>query len=254
MRPVLRAALGARPARWLNDQTGNLAANSEVLARAAWTARRSTMNRNGILSALESMAGLRSRCMYCGDSEACDIEHYRPKSPVQWRSFVFDWGNLLWICQPCNRLKGDKFPLAPDSSPLLLDPAVDRVWDYFCFVPETGYLVAREDVDPALQARAEATLSEDITRLVFQLILDERRRTYRQLRRAISSYVASQLSAQDEEELLVACVDAGYPELCEWFLALDGSADSPFREFVLASPGVVEEIRVRLNQHFPGVW
>lgn len=78
------------------------------------------------------------KCCYCEKREEQakyrDIEHYRPKSTYWWLAWT--WENLLFACMDCNReLKGDQFPLSPDSErlvaeqdppggeqPLVLDP------------------------------------------------------------------------------------------------------------------------------------
>jgi uncharacterized protein (TIGR02646 family) len=92
-----------------------------------------------------------SKCCFCeGRFEAhaaADVEHYRPKSYVQQSKgsvklypgyywLVYDWENLYYCCQVCNRsYKGNLFPLLHpghrarthtdninDEKPLLLDP------------------------------------------------------------------------------------------------------------------------------------
>jgi uncharacterized protein (TIGR02646 family) len=255
MRPVIRVPLGLGPSRWLSDQAENLHGNPTADAKARWTSRRKTMNTNGITAALHLMAGDRTRCMYCGDSQGCDIEHFRPKAVSQWRTFVFSWSNLLWICQPCNRHKGDAFPLdAIDGSPLLLDPASDKPWDYFDFVRETGYLVVRDDIVGLARRRAEATVSESITRISFQIILDERKRASRQLTRATAAFLNGERTPHAEQEFFVACVDAGYPELCEWFYSERGVLESPFNQILHEMPDVVAKLRQVMNFFFPGVW
>ena len=81
------------------------------------------------------------RCMYCEDSAADEVEHYRPKD--LYPELVFAWGNYLYSCGPCNAPKrsffaifadpnGDVVELArtpkqkilqpADGHPLLIDP------------------------------------------------------------------------------------------------------------------------------------
>ena len=189
MRPAARPSLPTRPRDWLRRQANVLVADPAIDVKTRWRDRRQTMNRNGVVEALRKMAGWRARCMFCGDSEGCDIEHYRPKSVASFRTNVFDWTNLLWLCQPCNRRKGNRFPLSLGQAALLLDPASDRTWDYFDFVPFTGYLVARVDLTADRRSRADATLQEELTRLNDQIVLEERRRAGRHLRRATERYL-----------------------------------------------------------------
>ena len=46
---------------------------------AAWKSARQTKPIKTALGALQTMAGNRQRCMYCGDSHGTDIEHFWPK-------------------------------------------------------------------------------------------------------------------------------------------------------------------------------
>lgn len=111
---------------------------------------------------LEEMTTGAARCMYCEDSLASEIEHYRPKALYPERTF--DWFNYLYACGSCNRNKGDRFavfsselgevldvtrrrnaPIAPPAAgaAVLLDPRHDDasrllrldLVDTFFFVP-----------------------------------------------------------------------------------------------------------------------
>lgn len=254
MRHVVRPDIPHRSKKWLGKQTTKLASEPTLDPKKLWRERRNTMNRNGISQGLRDMAGWRARCMYCGDSEGCDIEHFRPKSRPEWRAFVFVWENFLWICQPCNRLKSATFPVDVASAPLLLDPSADRPWDYFDFVPVTGYLVARADLLGSALARAEATLLEINTRLGHQIILSERQRSFRHLVRAAEAYLSCDVASDGEKEFINACVDSGYPELCEWFYARTGSVDHPFSAVIGSAPAVVAKLKQALNELYPSVW
>ncbi|WP_345963834.1 HNH endonuclease [Streptomyces sp. BRB040] len=73
-------------------------------------------------SALAEMAPGLERCMYCGDNQGTDIDHFEPirENPLR----TFDWDNHLLACSLCNsHLKRDVFPLATDGTPLLVDPS-----------------------------------------------------------------------------------------------------------------------------------
>lgn len=101
------------------------------------------------------------KCCYCEQKKLPqfnDVEHYRPKARADrgpgfgkygywW--LAWDWDNLLFSCDLCNRSrKSDQFPLAPNSVPLderteeqppgkeyplLLDPAADDPMDHIRF-------------------------------------------------------------------------------------------------------------------------
>ncbi|WP_251982596.1 HNH endonuclease [Streptomyces violaceusniger] len=71
---------------------------------------------------LAEMAPGLERCMYCGDSQGTDIDHFEPVRVNPLRTF--DWNNHLLACSLCNsHLKRDLFPLAADGTPLLVDPS-----------------------------------------------------------------------------------------------------------------------------------
>lgn len=76
------------------------------------------------------------KCCYCEkatEEKHNHVEHYRPKSRYWWLAWT--WDNLLYACEVCNELKGERFPLhggvplhAEESPPgteiaLLLNPA-----------------------------------------------------------------------------------------------------------------------------------
>lgn len=49
------------------------------------------------------------RCMYCEDSLANQVEHFKPKDFYPELAFV--WHNYLYSCGPCNLRKNNKFPI-----------------------------------------------------------------------------------------------------------------------------------------------
>ena len=53
------------------------------------------------------------RCMYCEDSVADEVEHFRPKD--LYPEVVFAWMNYLYACGPCNREKSKKFVVVDDT-------------------------------------------------------------------------------------------------------------------------------------------
>ena len=50
--------------------------------------------------ALSAMCHGPRRCMYCEDSAADEVEHFRPTD--LYPEFVFAWMNYLYACGPCN--------------------------------------------------------------------------------------------------------------------------------------------------------
>ncbi|WP_371773091.1 HNH endonuclease [Streptomyces sp. NBC_01438] len=124
-----RAALPADTAAQLEGFTRDIArtAESDRKDTAARLWSHSTVRRHvreGLLDALTDMAPGHQRCMYCGDGQGTDIDHFEPKSLAPLRTF--DWLNHLLACSYCNsNQKRNRFPRADtDGSPLLLDPTL----------------------------------------------------------------------------------------------------------------------------------
>lgn len=253
MRPIVREQLNSRPLSWLARNQAALDSDPSIDPSRRWAARRPTMNNNGIVAALRGMAGARQRCMYCGDSEGCDIEHYFPKANPLWRDRVFSWGNMLWICAPCNRLKNATFTLN-EGRPLLLNPESDYVWDFFDYVMESGQLVPRCDLNPRDRLRAEYTIEEAVSRLSYDLVCESRQITSRNLMRATSRFLESVRDDRARGDFIAHVVDCDHPELCEWHLCLLGSHEEPFASLLEEVPDLVPEVRAELNRRYPGVW
>ncbi|MEU4027428.1 HNH endonuclease [Streptomyces anulatus] len=114
---------------------------SDRKARAAdlWahtTVRRRV--RDGLLATLADMAPGHQRCMYCGDSQGTDIDHFEPKSLAPLRTF--EWLNHLLACAYCNsNQKRNTFPRSEkDGSPLLLDPTLQEPLEHLRLVLPVG--------------------------------------------------------------------------------------------------------------------
>jgi len=78
--------------------------------------RRRNVRRNAIFQSvrenLDSMCRGARRCMYCEDSVADEVEHYRPKD--LYPEVVFAWENYLYSCGPCNGPKRNFFAIFAD--------------------------------------------------------------------------------------------------------------------------------------------
>ncbi|QMU74236.1 hypothetical protein GXP74_34325 [Streptacidiphilus sp. P02-A3a] len=78
-----------------------------------------------------------SRCMYCGDSEGTDIDHFRPiaSDPLG----TFRWTNHLLACSHCNsNMKRDRYPRDSSGACLLVDPCVDDPHEHLELTFATG--------------------------------------------------------------------------------------------------------------------
>jgi len=254
MRRYARVALSARASRWLERNSDQLVGDRSISVSSRWSARRQTMNNNGIVDALARMCGAKRRCMYCGDSEACDIEHFYPKSMAEFRGRVFRWDNFLFICAPCNRLKNNSFKLTNDGLPLLLNPIDDDPWEFFDYVEETGALVPRYDLPEDRRRRAESTLDDATSRLSFEVIVNARMETVKGLRRAIRVYMNSERSVSDRLEMVEDVARLGRPELVQWYLSGASPACDEMANFVISDYELVAEIKHRISEMCPGMW
>lgn len=105
-----------------------------------------------------------------------DVEHFRPKAAFRGQPaaplispgyfwLAYDWTNLLFACEQCNRRhKGNAFPLADEAkrartpaddvgseAPLFIDPSTEDPTAHIAFRQEVAYAIGG---DP----RGEATL------------------------------------------------------------------------------------------------
>ncbi len=62
-----------------------------------------------IKEVLVEMCSGATRCCYCEDSKADEVEHIQPKDI--YPELVFAWGNYLYACGPCNGPKNNKFAI-----------------------------------------------------------------------------------------------------------------------------------------------
>ncbi|NUT33866.1 MAG: HNH endonuclease [Hamadaea sp.] len=152
MIPLPRPPLPDDAVLRLTDLTGRIVAipaqRRSGTARRMWSADRSV--RPLIRQTLAAMAPGLERCMYCGDNQGSDVDHFEPLSRNPLRTF--DWLNHLLACSICNsHFKRDRFPLAADGSPLLIDPTAEDPFDHLRLSLTTGAYVA-------LTARGAATV------------------------------------------------------------------------------------------------
>jgi uncharacterized protein (TIGR02646 family) len=86
---------------------------------------------------LRAMAPGLERCMFCGDSEGTDIDHFEPKSRAPLRTF--EWLNHLLACKKCNsENKQNRYPTAADGTALLIDPTVEDPAEHIELVLAAG--------------------------------------------------------------------------------------------------------------------
>jgi uncharacterized protein (TIGR02646 family) len=194
---------------------------------------------------LASMSGRRQRCMFCGDSRSTDIEHFWPKS--RYRHRVFRWENMLWICTGCNRQKGDRFPLDAQRRPLLIDPTAEDPWDFLYFDARTGNITARYDPSSARPyPKGERTTDPAMLPLNIEAVTEGRLRTYRNLMRAIQSFLTHMPTSINPDaaadQLHEAVRDNDDYGLAHWYFRHDGKREEPFHTLHATYPNVWDRI------------
>ncbi|MBM7772980.1 hypothetical protein JOD54_003184 [Actinokineospora baliensis] len=96
-------------------------------ARTSWRSRATL--RAAIGGRLREFAPGRERCMYCGDNQGTDIDHFSPVALTPLLTFA--WTNHLLACSVCNsHHKRDLFPRDSRGRALLLDPTVDDPFEH----------------------------------------------------------------------------------------------------------------------------
>ena len=70
---------------------------------------------------LVAMCGGTRRCMYCEDSVADEVEHFKPKD--LYPDLVFAWRNYLYACGQCNGGSGksNRFSIVEPGTGALVD-------------------------------------------------------------------------------------------------------------------------------------
>ena len=146
MRRIQRVAVDKAAQTYLEQRqvkANKQLSNGSLNVEREWKTARQTEKMGKVFATLQSMMGVRQRCMYCLDSHGCDIEHFRPKS--SYPKWMFKWNNLLLCCTECGRIKGSQFPM-DGKRPMLIDPTKEEPWDYLDFDPITGNMTARFDL------------------------------------------------------------------------------------------------------------
>ncbi|MEU6539827.1 HNH endonuclease [Streptomyces sp. NPDC047000] len=154
------------------DYTGDIGQATVPKQRAKQLWKHTTVRRHVhpvLRGALAEMAPGLERCMYCGDNQGTDIDHFEPVHVNPLRTF--DWSNHLLACSLCNsHLKRDLFPLADDGTPLLIDPSSEDPTAHLHLSLAVGKYIKLTD-------RGDATIK--VFRLNREILARGRRNAYR---------------------------------------------------------------------------
>jgi uncharacterized protein (TIGR02646 family) len=237
MRRIRRKSLPQAEARKLRMEQTN--ANAKLVSRSLdaqkeWNRARQNKPLKAAFSTLLEMAGNRERCMYCGDSQGTDIEHFWPKTPYPKK--MFRWNNLLLGCTACGRdHKGTKFPLDAGKKPLLIDPTKEDPWLSLDFDPMTGNFSARYDTSRNPVPKGEKTVEI--------LGLDRReslaaghQKAYKQISNLISDVAAS--ASPSATTLITSLKEIDEYGLLGWCFRGTGINEAPMSSLRSAHPAV----------------
>lgn len=155
--------------------------SSAEVARKMWKPFRSSSEIEPVVSTLERMAGPRQRCAYCSDSHASDVDHFKPIA--SYHKLTFAWSNFMWVCTPCNRKKGAKFPVDTNGHPLLIDPTKVDPWKHLTLDTESGVIAPRYMGD-GFDLFGDKTL-ETLPTINYEAVAEGRKRICRRVRAAV---------------------------------------------------------------------
>lgn len=131
------------------------------------------------------------RCMYCEDSVADEVEHFRPKD--LYPEVVFAWMNYLYACGPCNRGKNNKFVVI-DGTGAFVD--VTRPYEAAVVPPISGDAAL---IDPRRENPLELLMLDLRDTFEFTPIADAGTRDYER-----ASYTIEVLGLNDRDYLVQA--------------------------------------------------
>lgn len=206
-------------------------------ARTTWEAARKTDKVARLIDTLQTMTGVRARCMYCEDSRGTDVDHFYPIVPYRDKTFI--WPNMLLNCTDCGRHKTNEFPVDAGGEPLLIDPTSEDPWLSLFYDTRTGNLAARFDPRTGQpMPRGEKTLEALGETLLCEAVVEGRRRTHRNLVRAVRAFLNAPDGAGPRNELVEAVRDNDAHGLTRWYLVRDGRDEAPFAELRARYPEV----------------
>lgn len=230
MRRITRASLPLPTRVDLRSRTRKIPSPTDAI-RKEWENYRKSKPARPVVSALKLMAGPRERCAFCGDSLASDIDHFVPiaLSP----ELTYTWYNMLWICTPCNRKKGNRFPISPEGVHLLINPERDDPWDDLIIDADTGVLAPRY-LEAGFSKRGEETLRV-LETINYEGVIEGRRRTLDAFKVAAGSVVIN--GGEDGRmQALFRLVREDTYGVAAWMVLREGANSPPFTQVQASYP------------------
>ncbi|HWL01567.1 MAG TPA: HNH endonuclease [Microbacteriaceae bacterium] len=179
------------------------------------------------------MAGTTERCSYCSDSLGATVDHFLPITPHF--EHTFDWRNLYWICDNCNRRKSAKMTFDPATGqPLVVRPDRECPWDFLYLDTETGVITPRVHAPMFEPDRRGHETLRALPVLGFEPVLEGRRREIRRLLGA--GHRALETRGTDEARAVILAFKEEHHGVKSWIAHHEGSEESPWREIKAESP------------------
>ncbi len=117
-----------------------------------------------------------SKCCYCETKVEGEVEHFYPKS--KFPNKEFDWDNLLWACNKCNKYKSNSFDIDTKTEiPLLVNPEKEN--------PES--LLSFKKDGSILSENSRMTYSIDTCKLNREWLKNERKAVFDKLKNIIKA-------------------------------------------------------------------
>lgn len=232
------------PATPLPDQAANAltALQREINKVSSYSDRRAQAqkrfegeNRRGniifdaVRATLASMCSGACRCMYCEDSAAGEIDHFRPKS--LFPDLVFVWLNYLYACGSCNRTKTHRFRISladgnlvdlvhprqgqatepQEGSAVLIDPRVDDPMEFLMLdlIGKTLQFMPRHKEGTLEYSRAEYTI-ECLKLNARDYLLFARQEAYETYCARLCQYVSAR-NSPSASRIAAAITRCGHP-------------------------------------------
>ncbi|HEX4833183.1 MAG TPA: HNH endonuclease [Trebonia sp.] len=173
------------------------------------------------------------QCMYCGEDEGTDIDHFEPlaRNPLR----TFDWLNHLLACSTCNsHNKRNQFPLDADDQPLLIDPTAEDPFDHLLLTLSLGHY------EP-LTTKGKATI--EVCELNRPLLERGRVRSRRVVNYCVRAWASAhrESNAKAMAEAVTTVQEQPFADVCQAMLR---QAQSPGAEIVFSdSPEILALLR-----------
>ncbi|MFZ6708997.1 HNH endonuclease [Undibacterium sp. TC9W] len=240
-----RPTLSDKALTKLSEKTTEISSSPDPKKRAedVYKASRTTVwFERSVLVSLRTLAGPGERCMFCGSSEASQVDHFKPKA--DFPHLAMEWENYIWICGVCNLNKGDNFPIGSGGTQLLINPIDEDVWQYFS-IDDTGYIMCNWDVaNDDFDARAKT--SEDIYKFNRQAIQEARQKQINSLKEQVLDCITLEkyghiTKIQLKEKLQRWIEFPFHPEVSQYYLKGAGKVEGACKKICVSSPGTIGE-------------